>query len=192
METIKAILGPEAKVGKCTSAFRLKGGFSGGTADTVMSSFNEVPRHIIKRGTIPYALSPGTLHAAMPQLRAFSHSQVVKGLPPRKPQLIYKLPNITHKPIIGGFFLMHPTNTNIVRRTWGLLQSRAQTQDEKNLAYGETFDYDEFMQLPNYIVAAGISLAIFFFALFSATLPPVCSYVSASTGFTTSQGKFTP
>ena len=71
---------------------------------------------------------------------------------------------------------MHPTNTNIVRRTWGLLQSRAQTQDEKNLAYGETFDYDEFMQLPNYIVAAGISLAIFFFALFSATLPPVCFY----------------
>lgn len=95
------------------------------------------------------------------------------GPTPRRPQLIYKLPYLTHKPIVGGFFLMHPTNTNIVRRTWGLLQSRARTQEGKNLAYGEAFDYDEFMQLPNYIAGAGISLLIFFFALFTATLPPV-------------------
>jgi hypothetical protein len=68
---------------------------------------------------------------------------------------------------------MHSTNTNIVRRTWGLLQSRARTQEEKNLAYGEAFDYDEFMQLPNQLLGAGISLLILFFALVTATLPPV-------------------
>ena len=68
---------------------------------------------------------------------------------------------------------MNSANTNIVRRTWGLLQAHAPAQVEKNLAYGETFDYDEFLQLPNYIAAAGISLVVFFFGLFSLTLPPV-------------------
>ena len=59
VQTIKALLGPEAKVGNCTSAFTFRGGFSGGSAATIMSAFDEVPSRMVKRGSIRYALSPG-------------------------------------------------------------------------------------------------------------------------------------
>lgn len=70
---------------------------------------------------------------------------------------------------------MGGSNSNVVRRTWGLLQSLPSTAEDKKFAYGDAFDYDEFMQTPSKISALLLSLTIFIGAGLAMTLSPVSS-----------------
>jgi hypothetical protein len=92
---------------------------------------------------------------------------IVKGPTAARPQLLYTLPILTHpKRIVGGYFLMSGSNAPIVRRTWGLLETRVRTAtgatpEEKASAYGPHFDYEEFMQTNSKARGFVISAAIF-------------------------------
>ena len=68
---------------------------------------------------------------------------------------------------------MSGVNSAIVRRTWGLLQSRSKPaagSEKKGLTYGKDFQYEEFMQqkswgmafaMSGFIYGVGILLALF-------------------------------
>lgn len=73
---------------------------------------------------------------------------------------------------------MSSSNANIVRRTWGLLQSLPSTSEDKRFAYGDAFEYDEFMRTPTKTAALILSSTIFVGALLAMTLSPV-SCISA-------------
>lgn len=70
---------------------------------------------------------------------------------------------------------MGGSNSNIVRRTWGLLQTLSPTSEDKKFAYGDAFNYDEFMQMPNKISALILSLTIFVGAGLAMVFSPVSS-----------------
>jgi hypothetical protein len=53
---------------------------------------------------------------------------------------------------------MSGVNTAVVRRTWGLLQTR----DAALTSYGDSFDYDEFMALPSIAMALFVSTLLAF------------------------------
>lgn len=58
-QTLKKHLGPHATIGDSTTAFKLKGGVSGGTLSTVMVMLDEVPRHLMAEASKDWALSAG-------------------------------------------------------------------------------------------------------------------------------------
>ena len=70
-------------------------------------------------------------------------------------QLLYSLPQVD-PPVYGSYFIMSSINSAIVRRTWGLLQTR----DAAWTSYGNSFDYDEFMVLPNIAYSLLASLVL--------------------------------
>ncbi|KAF8319340.1 hypothetical protein DL93DRAFT_176423 [Clavulina sp. PMI_390] len=156
VQKLKSLIGPDATVPYCRSAWKVKGGFSGGTAATIMSHFaGEIAPKDLARGRRPYAISP------------------IQGRPPSTPKLLYSIPEVTSpRPIVGGFWLMSPANTNVVRRTWGLLQRLPPTAKDKKFSYGDAFDYDEFMQMPTRLMGLAASLTIFTGVILSITLAP--------------------
>lgn len=52
-------VGPDTAIENSTSAFKIRGGISGGTLSTMMVSLEEVPKSVLKRSMQDYALSPG-------------------------------------------------------------------------------------------------------------------------------------
>lgn len=76
---------------------------------------------------------------------------------------------------------MASANTQVVRRSWGILQSRAPDAG-KEMPYGDTFSYDEFMQTPGKVAAFVVSITLFAGAILSFTLPPVSSPPKTSVG----------
>ncbi|KZP18410.1 hypothetical protein FIBSPDRAFT_595724, partial [Athelia psychrophila] len=147
-KTFKEAVGPDTAIENSTTAVKLKGGISGGTLSTFFTAFN-APRDVRRRATWDYALSP------------------VKGLNYPRMKLLYSLPI---KNIVGSFFFMAPTNRQIVQRTWGLqeLEERALSlrggvdlAEQKRLTYGPHLRYDEFIAMPNRIIAAAFSFIFF-------------------------------
>ncbi|QRW25545.1 hypothetical protein RhiXN_07494 [Rhizoctonia solani] len=104
-----------------TAAHTGNGGVSGGTAASLMSAFEEVPREQMAKG-LGWELSPSA-----PGAPGFSVL----------PRILYSLPHITPK-IWGGYFVMSTINASIVRRSWGLRYYRAPE------AKRPTFSYTEF------------------------------------------------
>ncbi|KAF7983029.1 hypothetical protein HWV62_24676 [Athelia sp. TMB] len=154
-KTFKETMGLDTAIENSTTAVKIKGGISGGTLSTIISSMEEVPKDKLRRAARGYALSP------------------VKGLsyPPIK--LLYSLPI---KNIVGSFFGMAPGNKQIVQRSWGLQELEARTlalgsgqgiAEQKKLTYGRQLKYDEFLAMPNRFIAAAFS---FVFAVSMATL----------------------
>jgi len=155
VKTLKSIMGPETTVGKSITAHKLKSTMSGGTAATVVSAFDgEVSPSRLEEALKPYALSP------------------MKGKSTGQLRLLYSLPHVTHPPIHGSYFIMSGINTAVVRRTWGLLQTR----DAAWTSYGESFDYDEFMALPSIAMALFVSTLLAFGAALLKWFSPVRSY----------------
>lgn len=64
---------------------------------------------------------------------------------------------------------MSGSNSNVVRRTWGLLQTRAPPE----FAYGDAFDYEEFMHMDTTRDALILSLATFVGFALAINFPPV-------------------
>ncbi|KAF8697699.1 Saccharopine dehydrogenase NADP binding domain, partial [Rhizoctonia solani] len=132
-----------------TAAHTGNGGVSGGTAASLMSAFEEVPREQMAKG-LGWELSP------IPAPPGFSVL----------PRILYSLPHITPK-IWGGYFVMSTINASIVRRSWGLRYYRAPE------AKRPTFSYTEFTTIngsPFWGIL--ISLTVFIFGAAMALLPP--------------------
>ncbi|GAB1523395.1 hypothetical protein RhiTH_006542 [Rhizoctonia solani] len=132
-----------------TAAHTGSGGVSGGTAASLMSAFEEVPREQMAKG-LGWELSP------IPAPPGFSVL----------PRILYSLPHITPK-IWGGYFVMSTINASIVRRSWGLRYYRAPE------AKRPTFSYTEFTTIngsPFWGIL--ISLTVFIFGAAMALLPP--------------------
>lgn len=132
-----------------TAAHTTMGGMSGGTAASIFSAFEEVPREQRAKGS-GWGLSP------IPPPPGFS----------ALPSILYSLPRV--KPTIwGGYFVMSAANAPIVRRSWGL--RNRYTPESKR----PTFSYTEFMTLGgNPIAGILISLTVFFAAAALIFLPP--------------------
>lgn len=191
VKTLKS-LDPNAqiKAGKSVSAFKIKGEASGGTVSTIMSAFDEVPKSDLKKSSAPYALSPSAsllfLLSCFP-LVSFTRTQltyvtyrIVKGPRIANPPLISSLPVLSSPKIVGGYFMMSLPNTQIVRRSWGIQQSRlsltsfsSKGNEDSLTPYGEDFDYSEFMQMPNRFSALMLNIVLALGAAFVVALPPV-------------------
>lgn len=104
----------------------------------------------------------------------------VKGLNYPRHKLLYSLPI---KNTAGSFFGMAPGNKQIVQRTWGLQELEARSlslrgdaglAEQKRLTYGPHLKYDEFLAMPNRIVAAAFSFVFVFTFGALAAISPVC------------------
>ena len=91
------------------SAFQFRGGISGGTIDSAMSTIEVVPDDVRQDASRPYSTSPFIGGSPFPL------------------QFLYTLPISGTKPMIGGFFIMGPGNTAVVQRSYGLLELHAKT-----------------------------------------------------------------
>ncbi|KAF9050022.1 saccharopine dehydrogenase [Panaeolus papilionaceus] len=131
--------------GNSTSSQAMKGGVSGGTISSAFTTFEKVPRRLLKESGLQYSLSP-YVGIIKPEFRA-----------------IYKLPILGEATLIGGPFVMAPTNKHIVQRTWGLLEYEARekkTKEAELTRYGPQFSYDEFMQTNGVVSALLLTTAL--------------------------------
>lgn len=113
-KTLKAI-GPSTNgeyldVDTSISAFSFRGGVSGGTVNSFMTTIESVPLHVQEDGSRPYATSPFIGGPAFPSFQFF-HSLPISGM----------------KPLVGGFFIMGLGNTTVVQRSYGLRELYAKT-----------------------------------------------------------------
>ncbi|CAE6457596.1 unnamed protein product [Rhizoctonia solani] len=133
-----------------TTAHRLvfHGGMSGGTAATLFSHFEDVPREHRRKGS-GWGLSP---------MAAPSGYRPV-------PKILYSLPHI--KPTVwGGYFILNSINAPIVRRSWGL---RNYTLP---LSKRPTFSYTEFQNTGSRVKGVLLSLGIMAALAGLAVIPP--------------------
>ncbi|KDQ56275.1 hypothetical protein JAAARDRAFT_59177 [Jaapia argillacea MUCL 33604] len=163
-KTLKAAAGPDACIDESTTAFKIKGGISGGTIASMFTMLEEVPPHIVKAARQDFAISTS-----------------VTGRLSKPPRLVYTLPQVT-PPIIGSFFIMSHSNKAIVQRSWGLFQmdafkaeakaTAAEKDSKKLLTYGPEFRYEEFLAMPSTIGAAAFSLVMGLIAV-TLMIPPL-------------------
>ena len=59
-KALKARGGADAAIDSSVSGYRLKGGPSGGTVQTIVNALTGVPRAALRAGMVDYALSTGT------------------------------------------------------------------------------------------------------------------------------------
>jgi len=118
---------------------------------------------------------------------------LVEGLPSPRPRLLYTLP-LSSPRVRGSFFPMIGVNRSILQRTWGLheLEARRQSMhvntnavgqpdaqaEQKRLTYGREFKYDEFIVMPNAIIAVLASIAIAAVLASLTFIPPVGNLVT--------------
>ncbi|KAF8911602.1 Saccharopine dehydrogenase-domain-containing protein [Gymnopilus junonius] len=134
-------------LGESTNVFRLRGGFSGGTVASFLAAIEDTPHKEAVESRLPYVLSPFI------------------GLCGSRPRFVYSLPVPGGETIKGGLFFMAPTNAQLVRRTFGLLelQTREDTSKEARVArYGPKFHYEEFMATSGTLSAFTLTAAIVF------------------------------
>ncbi|GAA5832119.1 hypothetical protein JCM11251_004246 [Rhodosporidiobolus azoricus] len=144
-------LDPAVEVGKVSAAFAGKGTLSGGTLQTALGLL-ERPQNEKKLTAEPYALSP------------------VKGSDALSLNPI-PFHTFNNRPTYGGFWVMGAFNGQIVRRSWGILESA--DPSSKVLSYGPNFSYSEFLKVPSRLVGLLLSLTLYigFGALYF--LPPL-------------------
>ena len=156
-KTIREVTQGAASVAESHTMYRIKGGVSGGTASTAISSFEEVPRARLRAARASYSLSP------------------VKGIKLPGSRLVYSLPYVT--PTKYGFpFPLAPHNVATVQRTWGLYQLRALSSlklPETTISYGDTFKYSESIGASGPIKAFVMGLAFTLGGMCLLFIPPV-------------------
>ncbi|GAA5870079.1 hypothetical protein JCM16303_001889 [Sporobolomyces ruberrimus] len=128
-----------AKVGAVRSGFKAKGTFSGGTLASGIGMI-ESGAEDRKLATDPYALCPieGKHQPSTVLAKSFTYQ---------------------NERTWGGFFIMAPYNTAIVRRSWGIFESA--TPASRPLTYGNEFSYEEYMTLPGPISAFFTSVVLY-------------------------------
>ncbi|GAA5835568.1 hypothetical protein JCM5353_000896 [Sporobolomyces roseus] len=129
-----------ASLGAVRSGFKAKGTFSGGTLASGIGMI-EAGAEDRKLAMDPYALCPieGKHKPSTVLARSFDFSG---------------------KRTWGGFFVMAPYNTAIVRRSWGIFESA--NPQSRPLKYGENFSYEEYMTMPGAVSAFFTSVFLYF------------------------------
>ncbi|GAA5850238.1 hypothetical protein JCM8547_001055 [Rhodosporidiobolus lusitaniae] len=144
-------LGEGVQAGKVRSGFKAKGGVSGGTVGTLFDLL-EAPKEDQKRTSHPYALSPVKgAHNPWPVSVA---SSTFRG------QRTY-----------GSLWIMGPFNSQIVRRSWGILESA--DPSSRLLSYGKNFEYNEYLTMKSPFRALLLSLTLFTGFAALVCLPPI-------------------
>ncbi|GAA5988546.1 hypothetical protein JCM5350_004448 [Sporobolomyces pararoseus] len=130
---------PDAKLGAVRSGFKAKGGASGGTLASGIGMI-EAGAEDRKLATDPYALCP------------------IEGK--HKPSTVLaKSFEFQGQKTWGGFFIMAPYNTAIVRRSWGIFESAP--EQSRPLNYGPSFNYEEYMTMPGPISSFITSIVLY-------------------------------
>ncbi|GAA5949638.1 hypothetical protein JCM3765_002736 [Sporobolomyces pararoseus] len=130
---------PDAKLGAVRSGFKAKGGASGGTLASGIGMI-EAGAEDRKLATDPYALCP--IEGKHIPSTVLAKSFEFQG-----------------KKTWGGFFIMAPYNTAIVRRSWGIFESA--TEQSRPLNYGPSFNYEEYMTMPGPISSFFTSVVLY-------------------------------
>ena len=126
VQRLKQAGGDETFAGPVRTAFKAKGGMSGGTLSSLLAVVEE-PKESREIASKVYALSPVEgKHTGRPVVVS---SQTFRG-----------------QKTWGGFFLMAPINIPVVNRSWGILESA--DPSSRVFRYGPNFVYDEFMAMP--------------------------------------------
>ncbi|KAK4054864.1 hypothetical protein OIV83_000788 [Microbotryomycetes sp. JL201] len=144
-------LGKNVTVGEAIGAAIGKGTLSGGTFATMLE-FAKAPSRDKKVAANPYSLSP------------------VDGQHRHAPFLV-KSVKFNGRRQWGSFWLMGPHNSAIVRRSWGIFESGGANTNV--FSYGPSFKYEEIMAVPNPVVAAFVSLALFIGFGLLTLVPPI-------------------
>ncbi|KDR76288.1 hypothetical protein GALMADRAFT_473621 [Galerina marginata CBS 339.88] len=134
-------------LGDSTTAFRFRGGVSGGTISSMMTLLEKVPPNALRESREPYILSP-FVGQRRPLLR-----------------FLYNLPIPGTKPLKGAIFLMAAGNKAVIQRTFGLLEMQARdskAKDAQLARYGPEFCYDEFMGTSGTMSALVFTAALIF------------------------------
>ncbi|KAJ7251141.1 Saccharopine dehydrogenase-domain-containing protein [Mycena haematopus] len=126
-KTLRDHSGQPVDIDTSTSAYSMRGGMSGGTIGTGITTIEKVPAEELRVSRQEYSISPCV------------------GKPsPRRP-LVYRLflPD-TGKTLTGAKYFMAHSDRSVVQRSWGLLEAEA-AQDKSYVRYGPAFKYDEFL-----------------------------------------------
>lgn len=115
-------------VGLSTTAIAVSGGIPDGTWNTIMTLYEDVPKHQQRESMVDYALSPGMFIRSPPTNTVRADSSlfwtVVGRIRPRF-QLFYHFSIPGERPTAGWFLPMQPINRALVQRTFGLLELQA-------------------------------------------------------------------
>ncbi|KAG8903197.1 hypothetical protein FRB99_003609 [Tulasnella sp. 403] len=131
VQNLRNAFGAGVQAGQSMTAFHCKyADVSGGTMDTIFDiTGGAIPKNDLVKIRNQYSLSP------------------LEGVRTKRFRYVYSLPFTN---ILGCFFPMSPGNTQIVRRTWGLLASRERAAGlsgepvpSNEAAYGSRFTYEE-------------------------------------------------
>jgi len=176
-------ISPPLLPGKSTTVYDFKGGYSGGTAATTISTFGNVDHEVLHRTMEPYTLSP-----------------IVGNQPSMGFEFVSKLSipkQFGGQTYHGYFSTMASINTAVVQRTFGLLEMIhtehhgsffvhsvcscliihllfVGNHEEESIRYGPDFIYSEFLLARNPITAFFSSLSLAF-AFVCLLLKPVSS-----------------
>ncbi|VDB91338.1 unnamed protein product [Peniophora sp. CBMAI 1063] len=100
------------------------GGVGAGSLQTLLTTYQEVPRNVLQASSQAYALSPTPGGKPYPTFK-----------------LLYSLPYPLSS-IVGAYSIMSPMNRPIVERTFGLFEQNKSKLPHSS--YGPRFRYDEF------------------------------------------------
>lgn len=161
---VKAILGSETSIEDSVTVYNVKGGFSGGSADSMMSSVEDVPRETYVKATMDYVLR---------------HPQ---GIPSCRAKYVHKVPYDASSSWFGTVWLGQALNRQTVHHSWSLFQRNKDAHPED--AYGEKFRYDECMKTSGPISAllVGLSISLFLIALLISPIRSILKMVLPRSG----------
>jgi len=167
-KTAKSVLGPSAYIEDSVSLYQLKGGPSGGTLATVISSFEEMATATAEASK-DFSYRERELVHPLSSGDSFVNSYTAKGAPTKPAKLIQTV-SVGDKTWYGGTFFMCTINRPVVQHTWSLFK-RSRDRHPENV-YGDNFTYSEIAAKPKYHQAALYVLALYAF-LAGILFPPV-------------------
>jgi hypothetical protein len=142
----KALFEKGKEPSNSTTVHSVSGTVSGGTIATALSTIS-IPSNLLDLSTLPFASSP-----------------IVGPKPHPKPKFIYNLTVPGLKSFTGAFSPMSTPNSAVVQRSYGLFELHHLDNPNKfKFHYGSKFTYDEFVRVPNRLVALLYSSTIFTF-----------------------------
>lgn len=142
--SVKALVEKGKEPTNSTTVHSVSGNISGGTIATALSTIS-IPSNLLELSHIPFASSP-----------------IVGAQPHPNPKFIYNLTVPGLKSFTGAFSPTSTPNLAVVQRSYGLLElHHLDNPNKSKFHYGSKFTYDEFVQVPNRLVALLYSSTIF-------------------------------
>ncbi|KAI0076364.1 NAD(P)-binding protein [Panus rudis PR-1116 ss-1] len=149
---------PNSSIEYSVNAHKVRGGFSGGTIATLLSSLENLSWKERAKSAQDWYIS------------------MVQGPPQTRPKLLYKLP-FSNPPVYGALSPMASINCANVQRTWGLFEhvkrsSRDPVTTQQLPSYGPKFKFEEFFVRKSLFQSIVFSLGLITFVA-ALMIPPV-------------------